>query len=155
MSQDIQRQSTLTTSFCIDFLGMDKSKEDEKRKTRTRHIVHIGFAFVLLIVILLCAYLPKDISVLDLIFSIAAYTYGPLLGLFAFGLFTKLSVRDTWVPLVSILSVAVSFLLKTNSVDWFNGYKFGYELLLINGLLTFLGLLIISKSQANKKSQLI
>jgi len=147
--------TTLTTSFCIDFLGMDKSEANEKKKTNTRHLVHIGFAFVLLIVILLCGYLPKDISVLDLIFSIAAYTYGPLLGLFAFGLFTKFNVRDIFVPFVAALAVLVSYLLKTNSVEWFAGYKFGYELLLINGILMFVGLLIISKKTTAKKSELI
>lgn len=182
--------TTLTTSFCIDFLGMENKSDsnskdtspqlnlksndeildgyqekievpkvgrwsNEELKTRTRHFVHIGFAVVLLLVILLCAYLPKDVSVLDLIFSIAAYTYGPLLGLFAFGLFTKLNVRDILVPVVAAIAVFVSYLLKTNSVEWFAGYKFGYELLLINGLLMFIGLLIISKKRTNKKAELI
>jgi len=147
--------TTLTTSFCIDFLGMDKSKDDEKKKTNTRHIVHIAFAIILLLVIILCGYLPEDISVLDLIFSIAAYTYGPLLGLFAFGLFTKMKVRDVWVPVVAGLSVIISYALKTNSEVWFGGYKFGYELLLFNGIFTFIGLLIISKNQLNKKNETV
>ncbi|MBK7182989.1 MAG: sodium:solute symporter [Bacteroidetes bacterium] len=140
--------TTLTTSFCIDFLHIDEKEHfSEKKKTNIRHMVHIGFAFVLLITILLCEIVPKT-SVLDAIFTVAAYTYGPLLGLFAFGLFTKLKVKDVWVPLVSILSVVFSYLLRENSEQWFAGYKFGYELLLINGLFTFIGLMIISKRKA-------
>ncbi len=137
--------TTLTTSFCIDFLRVDeKENMSEKRKTSIRHIVHIGFAFVLLITILLCEVVPKS-SVLDAIFTVAAYTYGPLLGLFSFGLFTKIKVKDKLVPLVSIVSVLLSYFLRENSEQWLGGYKFGYELLLINGLFTFLGLWIISK----------
>lgn len=141
--------TTLTTSFCIDFLRMEEKEGTEKKKTNTRHIVHIGFAIVLLITILLCAYVPKT-SVLDAIFTVAAYTYGPLLGLFAFGLFTKIQVKDKWVPFVSVLSVVICYVLRENSVEWLGGYKFGYELLLLNGLLTFFGLwLIRSRSQIN------
>jgi len=137
--------TTLTTSFCIDFLKMDDNCEySEKKKTSIRHIVHIGFAIVLLITILLCEAIPKT-SVLDAIFTIAAYTYGPLLGLFAFGLFTKLKVRDKIVPLVSVLSVMICYVLRENSEYWFNGFKFGYSLLLINGFITFMGVLLISK----------
>src|SRR5687767_10362747 len=142
--------TTLTTSFCVDFLGMEgagqgtSSQAEELRKTRTRHYVHIGFAVVLLIVILLCEYVPKT-SVLDTIFTVAAFTYGPLLGLFVFGLFTKRSVNDPVVPVVSVVSVLVCIWLKYYATDLLGGYKFGYELLLLNGLLTFAGLLIISK----------
>lgn len=137
--------TTLTTSFCIDFLRIDEKGEySEKKKTNMRHIVHISFAIVLLITILLCEFVPKT-SVLDAIFTVAAYTYGPLLGLFAFGLFTTLKVKDKLVPLLSVLSVVICYILCENSEEWFNGYKFSYELLLINGLITFIGLLAISK----------
>lgn len=138
--------TTLTTSFCIDFLKMDENVHSEKRKIQIRHWVHIAFAFILLITIVLCEMIPKT-SVLDAIFTVAAYTYGPLLGLFTFGLFTKRIVKDKWVPLVSVLSVVICYILRENSESWLNGYKFGYELLLLNGLLTFVGLWIIS----NKK----
>lgn len=137
--------TTLTTSFCIDFLRMDdRSEYSEKKKTNIRHAVHIGFAIVLLITILLCEAVPKT-SVLDAIFTVAAYTYGPLLGLFAFGLFTDLKVRDKLVPLLSVLSVIICYLLRENSEQWFGGFKFGYSLLLINGFITFIGLLLLSK----------
>jgi Na+/proline symporter len=135
--------TTLTTSFCIDFLKMDESTHSEEKKMKLRHWVHIGFAVVLLITIVMCEMVPKT-SVLDAIFTVAAYTYGPLLGLFTFGLFTKMTVKDKWVPLVSVFSVVISYLLRENSEQLLNGYKFGYELLLLNGLLTFLGLWIIS-----------
>ncbi|MDF2438512.1 MAG: sodium:solute symporter [Bacteroidota bacterium] len=141
--------TTLTTSFCIDFLKMDESIHSEEKKTKLRHWVHIGFAVVLLITIVMCEMVPKT-SVLDAIFTVAAYTYGPLLGLFTFGLFTKMKVKDKWVPLVSVFSVVISYLLRENSEQWLNGYKFGYELLLLNGLLTFLGLWIISDRSATK-----
>lgn len=132
--------TTLTTSFCIDFLGMDeKSEHSEKKKTSTRHIVHIGFAFVLLFTILICEIIPKS-SVLDAIFTVAAYTYGPLLGMFAFGLFTEIRVKDKLVPLVSVAAIASCYLLRENSEYLLNGYEFGWELLLINGFLMFMGL---------------
>ena len=142
--------TTLTTSFCIDFLNFDKEgKYTEKRKKSLRHIVHVAFAALLLVAILISREVNRT-SVLDAIFTVAAYTYGPLLGLFAFGLFTKKRVYDKWVPLVCLLPPVLSYVLYSNSAVWFNGYKFGYELLLINGLLTFTGLLIISRKEAVK-----
>jgi SSS family transporter len=136
--------TTLTTSFCIDFLKTEEKEYSEKRKTQIRHWVHIGFAVVLLITIVLCERVPKT-SVLDAIFTVAAYTYGPLLGLFAFGLFTRIKVKDKLVPLISVLSVVICYVLRENSESWFGGYKFGYELLLLNGLITFVGLWVIRK----------
>jgi Na+/proline symporter len=139
--------TTLTTSFCIDFLHIDREgKYSERQRTSVRHKVHLAFAFILLITILLCRELNQT-SVLDAIFTVAAYTYGPLLGLFTFGLFTKLPVRDKWVPLVCTLPPIICYVLNTYSQQWFNGYKFSYELLLLNGILTIIGLWIISKKQ--------
>lgn len=136
--------TTLTTSFSIDFLRLDdSSRYSERQQTNIRHWVHVGFAVVLFITILVCSAINQT-SVLDAIFTVAAYTYGPLLGLFAFGLFTKRSVLDKWVPFICISSPLICYMLRENSVEWFNGYTFGYELLLINGLLTFVGLLGIS-----------
>lgn len=138
--------TTLTTSFCIDFLGIDKSSAyTEKRKTFIRHIIHILFAILLLAVILIFRAINND-AVINAIFTLAGYTYGPLLGLFAFGLFMKSKVKDKYVPLICILSPLISYLLNIFSQEWFNGYQFGFELLVLNGLLTFIGLFIIRKN---------
>jgi SSS family transporter len=141
--------TTLTTSFCIDFLKTDEKDYSEKKKTQVRHWVHIGFAVILLITIVLCEMIPKT-SVLDSIFTVAAYTYGPLLGLFSFGLFTKVRVQDKLVPLISVLSIAICYVLRENSESWLGGYKFGYELLLLNGLITFIGLWCIRSTQVHQ-----
>ncbi len=139
--------TSLTTSFSIDFLGLGKKTEmQEKRKTRIRYMVHAGFAFVLLFVIILFRAI-NDRAVIDKLFTIAGYTYGPLLGLYSFGMFTKFNVKDKWVPLVVILSPVICFFLSTYSEMLFNGYKFGFELLIVNGILTFVGLVMIRKSK--------
>jgi SSS family transporter len=137
--------TTLTTSFCIDFLGFDTNPNiSEKKKTYLRHIVHVVFAIILWVAIVLSKQLNQS-SVLDAIFTIAAYTYGPLLGLFAFGLFSKQFVNDKLVPLVSVFPPIICYVMYMNSADWFSGYKFGYELLLLNGLLMYAFLYVISK----------
>jgi hypothetical protein len=107
-------------------------------------MVHIAFAVILLTVIVLFRAI-NDRAVIDKLFTVAGYTYGPLLGLFAFGLFTKYSVRDRWVPLIALLSPVICFFLSEYSVDIFNGYRFGFELLILNGFITFAGLLIMRK----------
>jgi len=84
-------------------------------------------------------------SVISAVFTIAGYTYGPLLGLYAFGMFTRFKVRDKLVPVVAIISPVISYIISANSVSWFNGYRFGFELLIVNGLLMFIGLLLIRK----------
>ena len=135
--------TTLTTSFCIDFLGFEeKGKYTESKMKSIRHWVHAGFAFLLWLAIILSQQLNQT-SVLDAIFTIAAYTYGPLLGLFTFGLFTKIKVKDSWVPFVSVFPPLISYFLYSNSTTLFNGYKFSYELLLINGAITFFFLWLI------------
>jgi Na+/proline symporter len=138
--------TALTTSFCVDFLGMDKSKNQNKPNIiRTRHLVHIGFSFLMFFVILLINFF-NDASVVSLIFKIAALTYGPLLGLYAFGLFAKTkTVNEYLVPFVCILSPILTFLLSYNSKELFGNYEFAEELIIVNGLITFLGLLLISK----------
>jgi SSS family transporter len=140
--------TTLTTSFYIDFLKIDESKESEKKKTSKRHLIHVSFGILLLLVILLFKALNADNAVINTILTVAGYTYGPLLGLFAFGLFTKKQVHDKLVPVVCLLSPAICYFLSSNSVEWFGGYKFGHELLIVNGSVTFLGLLIISRRSA-------
>lgn len=139
--------TTLTTSFYIDFLKLDESKVSEKKKTSSRHIIHVGFAVLLLFVIILFDVLNADNAVINTILTVAGYTYGPLLGLFAFGLFTKMNVHDKLVPVVCVLSPVLCYFISYNSVSWFGGYKFGHELLILNGLLTFIGLIIISKKR--------
>ncbi len=136
--------TALTTSFSIDFLGMEEKKNmDEKKKVRTRIFVHAGISIIVLIVIIIFREI-NDQAVIAKLFTIAGYTYGPLLGLFFFGLFTNLKVKDKWVPLVALASPAICYLLSIKVPIWFDGYQMGFELLIINGLLTFLGLLLIS-----------
>ena len=139
--------TALTTSFLIDFIGINKRENlSEKKKTRYRYITHFSFAGILLAVIILFRFI-NDRAVIDKLFTVAGYTYGPLLGLYSFGLFTKLQLKDKFVPLVAIISPVICYILSENSVSLFNGYKFGFELLILNGVLTFTGLLIVSKKE--------
>ena len=135
--------TTLTTSFCIDILRTEERKDlDEARKTAVRHRVHVGFAFVLLLTILAFQAVGTP-SVIGAVLKLANYTYGPLLGLFAFGLACDWRVRDAWVPLVCVVPPVACYLLDTNSKAWLGGYSFGNELLILNGLLTVAGLVLI------------
>lgn len=141
--------TALTSVFCLDFLGLknDTTKtEDEKTKIRQR--VHIAFATLLLLVIIIFKIVNND-AVINNLFTWAGYTYGPLLGLYAFGLFTKKTVQDKWVPLVCILSPIICVVLNEYSQQLFNGYKFGFEMIILNGAITFLGLFVISKTHKN------
>ena len=143
--------TTLTTSFCIDILGTEDRKElDEAQRTSLRHKVHIGFAVLLWLVILVFPLVQKKYPIIDAIFTLASYTYGPLLGLFAFGLFAKAKANDRWVPLVCCVSPLICFVLQRNSAAWFHGYKIGFELLILNGLLTFIGLWLIRANRASE-----
>ncbi len=135
--------TALTTSFTIDILRADK--KSEKTLTLTRQWVHVAMA-LLLVGLILIFKLVNNQSIISTLFTAAGYTYGPLLGLYAFGLFTKWQVKDKWVPLVAILSPIATYFLNTYSADLFNGYKLGFELILINGMLTFAGLLAIRNS---------
>ena len=140
--------TALTTSFTVDILEADRM--EERRLTRTRRRVHVGISLVVGLVILLFRAI-NDENVISAIFRVAGYTYGPLLGLYAFGLFTRRQVRDRWVPLLAILSPVLSFILSHFSEALFHGYRFGFELLIVNGAIMFLGLLLISRMAA--KSQ--
>jgi len=133
--------AALTTAFCIDFLNFEK--KTEKSRQKLKFMVHLGFTFILFIIILAFKSLNND-SVVNAVFKVAGYTYGPLLGLFSFGLLTKRQVRDKFVPLICILSPAICYILNQNSEKWLYGYKFDFELLILNGLITFIGLWIIS-----------
>lgn len=134
--------AALTTSFCVDFLNI--SSKEESQQNKTRKLVHIGISIVMILVILVFR-IFNDGSIISAVFTIAGYTYGPLLGLYSFGLFNKRKVDDPWVPLICILSPVICFILDQNASALFNGYKFGFELLLVNGFLTFTGLFLISK----------
>jgi SSS family solute:Na+ symporter len=146
--------TSLTTCFSIDFLGINKRTDiDEKEKKKIRQMVHIAFAMILLVVIVLFRTI-NDRAVIDKLFTVAGYTYGPLLGLYTFGLFTRFSVRDRWVPMVAMLSPVICFFLSEFSVQIFHGYHFGFELLILNGFITFVGLLLLRKKQVvNVKEQ--
>jgi len=136
--------TALTTSFSVDILDIRKKELPEKQKTRIRYLVHIGISLLVLIVIVIFNAI-NDRSVISSLFTIAGYTYGPLLGMYAFGLATRYKVRDQYVPLVAVLSPAICYLLSIYDKDIFWGYDFGFELLLVNGFLTFLGLFIVNK----------
>ena len=142
--------TSLTTSFCIDFLGLEKNTHlSESKKLNIRYLVHICFAFILLFVIVFFRAV-NDRAVIDKLFTVAGYTYGPLLGLYTFGLFTKYKINDKFVPVITIFSPVICYILSSHSEIWFNGYKFGFELLIINGLITLLGLFALIKTDKNK-----
>lgn len=138
--------TALTTSFTVDILGIKGKTEDTVRKTRKK--VHVGMAIVMGIVIFIFNLL-NNTSVIDAVYILASYTYGPILGLFAFGILTKRQVRDRYIPLVSILSPILCFILQKNSETWFHGYQFSYELLIFNALFTFIGLCFLIKKTIN------
>jgi len=137
--------TALTSSFCIDILGMQRKTDwTDKQKKKIRQQVHLTVAFVFLIFVLMF-YQINNPSMIGVILKVAGYTYGPLLGLFTFGILTKRQVRDRLVPLVCIASPAICFFLDKFQKSIFGSFEIGLELLIINGLLTFLGLCIISK----------
>jgi len=136
--------TALTTSFCVDFAGIEALEEMERDRMRKK--VHILMSVVLLVVIIALKYLVSK-SVIDTLLQVAAYTYGPLLGLFIFGLYTKKAVRDPYVPVVCALAPALTYVIWKNSEEWFGGYVFAYELLAVDGLITFIGLWAISQKK--------
>ena len=140
--------TALTSSFCIDILGFQRNEKlNEQQQTRLRKQIHIGFAVLFTLLVFYFKW-KNDKSIVDLIFIIAGYTYGPLLGLFSFGILTKRSIQTAKipiVPIVCILSPLICYLLDRNAATLFGAYKFGNEILIINGALTFLMLYAFSK----------
>ncbi|WP_128544677.1 sodium:solute symporter [Larkinella soli] len=134
--------TALTTSFCIDFMNVENRPETER--ARIKHWVHIGFSVLFYVVIILFNRLNSQ-DVITAVFDLAGYTYGPLLGLYAFGLFTKRPVRDGWVPFICLASPLLTLYVNNHSAEWFNGYQFGFERLVLNGLFTYLGLWAVSR----------
>ena len=145
--------TALTTVICYDFLDFANDRMTEKHKTKVRKIVHVICAFLFLCVILI--FKPfHDESLIKTIFEIAALSYGPLLGMFGFGLFTKWKINPTYeklIPVIAILAPTICFFLKIYSQDIFNGYKIGFELLIYNGLLTFIGMCFLKRERVNAR----
>ena len=131
--------TALTTAFCVDFLNFDKREEADKKRTRLK--VHIGFSILLFLVILVFNAINDD-SVINSIFKAAGYTYGPILGLFSFGLLTKRAIQDKYATVVCVAAPIISFIIDVNTGGWF-----GFFILALNGALTFLGLLLISRRE--------
>ena len=134
--------TALTTSFCVDFLDLKKFPEQKRKQKRL--VVHIGFSILLFLIIIVFRIINDD-SVITAVFKVAGYTYGPLLGLYSFGLFTRWQTKDSLVPYVAIASPILTFLASQYSGTIIPGYNMGFELLILNGLLTFIGLMIIRK----------
>ena len=132
--------TALTTSFTVDILN----KENDAKLTKVRTLVHIGMA-ILMAVCIYAIHLLNDESVIQTVYKVASYTYGPLLGMFCFGIFTKKQVRDRWIPLVVVLAPIITWVIDVNSVEWFNGYVFSHERLILNALLTFIGMICLMK----------
>ncbi|MDP3436625.1 MAG: sodium:solute symporter [Bacteroidales bacterium] len=134
--------TSLTTSFCIDFVGFNsRSDLSESRKKRIRQMAHAGFAFLFFIIIVILHIVNKQ-AIIDLVYLLAAYTYGPLLGLFFFGLLTKYQVKDKFIPFVAIASPLICYVLDTVGKDML-GFGFGFTILIVNGLLTFFGMYLL------------
>ena len=131
--------TALTTSFCVDFLGFERNEKTNQKSTRVR--VHLMFSLILFLTIIVFQLINND-SVISAVFKAAGYTYGPLLGLYSFGLFTKRAVRDKWVPLVCVLAPVLSFIIDTSTAGWF-----GFFILVVNGALTFVGLFVLSQKK--------
>jgi len=138
--------TALTTSFSVDFLNIQKRTSlSGKEKIKIRTWVHVGISIIVLIVIILFRAINNE-AIIAKLFTIAGYTYGPLLGLYAFGLFTKISIKDKWVPAIAIVSPILCYFFSLFSESLFNGYQFGFELLIINGIFTMAGLYIVKKN---------
>ena len=132
--------TALTTSFTVDILN----KEKDTNLTQIRTWVHIGMA-MLMAACIYVIHLLNDDSVIQTVYKVASYTYGPLLGMFCFGIFTKRQVRDLWIPLVVILAPVITWIIDVNSIEWFNGYVFSHERLILNAMLTCLGMVCLIK----------
>ncbi len=137
--------TALTTSFTVDILKANE-KQGEKDLTLTRKLVHIIMSLLMVIVIVVFYELNDD-SAINAVYSLAAYTYGPILGMFVFGLATKKPVRDRWVLVVCVASPIICYVLQTNSEAWFGGWQISFELLIINALVTVAGLCLLIKKK--------
>lgn len=130
----------LTTSFCVDILDFENSKTDHPK---LRQAIHFGFTLLIFMIILIFNAVNNE-SVLSAFIRTAGFIYGPLLGLFAFGIYTKKSIPDAWVPFVAILAPALSLILDFNAASWFGGFQFGYGILVVNSIIALAGLYMLS-----------
>jgi len=137
--------TALTTSFCIDFLNFNE--KGASHKISTRYLVHIGFAILIILIVFGFHWFNKDKSVITTLFNAAGYTYGPLLGLYSFGLFNSRVVRDNLITILCILSPFLTYLIVYLCGIYFPSYKFGFEILIINGLIVYGVLLVLSKKR--------
>ena len=136
--------TALTATFCIDILGMQRRTDiDEAKKKKIRQRVHLSFAFIFLLFVLVFKVINNP-SMIGVILKIASYTYGPLLGLFTFGILLNRNVKDNIVPFICVAAPIICFIIDKYQKVLFGNFEIGLELLIINGLITFLGLLIIS-----------
>jgi len=133
--------TALTTSFCYDILNFEQRFPAEKQE-KIRKQIHFMFSMLMFLLIILFRWM-NDQSIIKTVLTVAGYTYGPLLGLFAFGLVTQLKVKEKFVPICAVHAPVLSYVISQNSQNWFWGYSFGFEILLVNGLLMFLGLWLI------------
>ncbi len=136
--------TSLTTSYCIDFLDIENREKSKQKSIRKK--THIVISALLVVVIIVFKYVLED-NVISSLLQVASYTYGPLLGLFAFGIFTKFDIHDKLVWVIAVFSVVATYFINDHSKLLFEGYVFGYELLIVNGLITFIGLLLIRKTK--------
>ncbi len=139
--------TTTTTSFCFDILKINNKGEEKIKKARFYTQIAIS---VLILLLLLFFYYQSNNTIIDVIYVVVGYTYGPLLGIFTFGIFTKINIKEKYVPIIAIISPLLCFFINKLSNIYLN-YSFGYELLLLNGIITFTGLMIIKKKE-NKKA---
>ena len=134
--------TSLTTSFCVDFLDIEKYKSTKQRRLRKK--IHVGMSFLLIVVVIMFKYILGR-NVIDGLLTVAGYTYGPLLGLFAFSIFTNYKIKEQWLWLVILIVLILISILGSFDSSVLGGYQLGYELLPLNGLLTFLGLILIRR----------
>jgi Na+/proline symporter len=142
--------TALTTSLCYDIIKIEKYIPDERKQVLVRRIIHILVAILFLLVIIVFAQFHNK-ALITIIFTVAGYTYGPILGLFAFGIFSKREIEEPiLIPFIALLSPLICYFLSRYSTQLFMGYRFGFELLIVNGLITFLGLWLISIKKKEK-----
>ena len=135
--------TSLTTSFCVDFLGFEKDDSNSGNLLRTRRIVHVGMSLAIFLIIILFNAINND-AVINGLFKVAGYTYGPILGLFAFSILTKRNTRDNLVPVIAVFSIITTYILDTNSINWFDGLELGFMNLALNGMISFIGFYFFS-----------
>ncbi len=137
--------ASLTTAFSVDFLNLEQRPWEEGRKRRVRIGVHLGFSLLLLLITVVFRSF-HDEAVINTLFKMAGYTYGPLLGLFAFGLFTRRQVPESLVLPIALIAPVLAYVINDHSAEWFHGFQFGFLIVLLNGVLTFAGLWLVSSS---------